>query len=246
MAPELPPWERFPHADTSSDTSSDLPHFSHLAVDDDPAAAVDDRRTEKKPRVASDDGPWKLFQPQPEKGDGFIEGLTDPQQYKEFAKGPPKGGAGFVLGTVPKGLAAADPVEAIAQNTQRYVEDLKRVPQMTAEELSAFRRRVEKDPAQATRISVQSAISDLLDGSKRVESWRSSRRPHRLPSALGEKGSDFAKTLLPAAPGYEQSVGRQLGEGLGTMLAGLPLPDLPASTVIGCRTSDSCEWRAFY
>lgn len=36
----------------------------------------------------------------------------------------------------------------------------------------------------------------------------------------GQAVEDYGSTILPAAPGYEQSLGRQLGEGLGSMVAG--------------------------
>ena len=184
-------------------------------------------------------------------GNGIIEGLTDPQQYKEGVKGIVPGAVSFG-GSMLKGAASADPVEAIAQNAQRYVDDLKRVPQMTSAELSAFRQRVEKEPAQATRIAVQSTISDLLDGSQRIEDVVAQFAPpkplaERPLYKAGDVVGEYSKTILPAAPGYEKAVGRQLGEGLGSMFAGLPaafLGVLPAGMVFGAAGMGEAAERA--
>lgn len=187
------------------------------------------------------------------RGDGILEGVTDPQQYAEFAKGIVPGAAGMVLGTVPKGAAVLDPVEAIQANMQRYVEQMRRVPQMTPDELAAFRMEVEKEPAPATRIAVQSAISDLLDGSARMEDVEARFAPptpmaKRPLYRAGVAGEQFAKDIIPAAPGYEQAVGRQLGEGLGTMVAGLPVAmvggGIPAGIFFGVSGAGEAVDRA--
>lgn len=153
-------------------------------------------------------------------------GFSDPQQYLEVAKGVP-GGAVKMLGIGAKGAARLDPVQAVATNAQRYVEDLRRVPTMTPEQLSEFRNRVAKEPGPLTRTSVQSAISDLLDGSDTMDGVL---QRFAAPTPLAERGlyqignaiDDFAKSILPAKKGYEETIGRQLGEGVGSMVGGIP------------------------
>jgi hypothetical protein len=161
----------------------------------------------------------------------FGRGVTDIQQYAEVLRGflP---GLVSQTGTELRGIATLDPAEAIAADVHRsYMADLRRVPQMSALELQALRQRVARDPSPATRGAVQSAISDLVDGGMTVEGLERQFRPpvpitERPLFQRGTEISEFARTVVPAAPGYEQSVGRQLGEGLGSwanFLATAPL-----------------------
>lgn len=165
----------------------------------------------------------------------FSEFAIDPEAHglasqigsnlKEFVKGPIPG-AIQMGGTALKGAAAHDPVLAMARNIEPYKDDIARVPQMDAAELAAFRRKVEQESAPATRNAVQSAISDMLDGGMTPEevfqqfSGPTPIAEHGLYRA-GEGVQQFGRDLLPAAPGYEDSIGRQLGEGLGSLGAGV-------------------------
>ncbi|HKI62106.1 MAG TPA: hypothetical protein VKA31_07415, partial [Mariprofundaceae bacterium] len=63
----------------------------------------------------------------------------------------------------------------------------------------------------------------------------------------GQKVTDFAETLLPADPAYREAVGRQLGEGIGSMIAGLPaawLGPVPATVFFGSGGSGEAVERA--
>ena len=66
----------------------------------------------------------------------------------------------------------------------------------------------------------------------------------------GESVKEFAEGISPAAPGYEESVGRMLGEGLGSMALGLPVSfigPMPAAVLFGAMgvgeaTARAVEW----
>ncbi len=69
----------------------------------------------------------------------------------------------------------------------------------------------------------QSVLSDVLAGDMTAEEALSALEPALAPisKALQEGGqatSEFGETILPAAPGMENSFGREVGAGLGSML----------------------------
>lgn len=138
------------------------------------------------------------------------------------------GGAISMAGTALQGAAVANPAEAIAANVQQYIPDLMRVPAMTAQELAEFRRRVDRETP-ATRAAVQSAISDILEGSARPQDMPARFAPptpveQRSLYRTGEAIQEYGRTFVPLPEGYtEESVSTQLGRGLGSMIAGLPV-----------------------
>ena len=148
-------------------------------------------------------------------------------QAKEVVKGIPASAAALVAGGI-RGLAGLDPIEAFTGNVAEWREDLARVPEMSDTELADLRKRVQDLPP-ASRNAVQSAISDLLDGGMTSNELREAF-PDATPVSerplykAGETAERFVReNVLPPAPGYEDSIGRQLGEGLGSVAGGVVL-----------------------
>lgn len=195
--------------------------------------------------------------------DGFIGAITDPQQYLEGAKGIIPG-AGRMAALGVQGVNALNPVRAVDLNSQKYVEDLRRVPSMSPKELSEFRQRVAKEPAPLTRNAVQSAISDILEPDeagigakgwhKDVNAYVDARfgvtpMEETAPYKAGEsikKWVDDIEAFKPKA-GYEKAILRQGGEGLGSMVGGLPfalLGPVPATVFFASAGSGEAIDRA--
>ncbi len=163
--------------------------------------------------------------------DGVIENLTDPQQYAEAAKGIPSG-AVRMGGLALKGAAGANPIELMAGDVDRYREQFARVPDMSEDEIKSLVKDLRTKESRTTLNTLLPVISDLSNPNVPIEERRQILAT-RYPSATrledrtfykaGETVSDFADTILPAEPGYETATGRQLGEGLGSLFAGIPV-----------------------
>lgn len=176
------------------------------------------------------DSPESVFkEPGPKRPEG-VAALADPQQYKEVAKGVPQGAVSFV-GTTLQGAGA---VPATAQaNIQKNA-------QMRINVLDRFDRGEDLRPkgfgGLATGVAdpESDAISFYRNFSpeqraaerQKLQGQLSSYKPTPLAEQplykAGGAVQDYAKTILPAAPGYEDAFGRQIGEGLGSLIAGLP------------------------
>jgi hypothetical protein len=179
-----------------------------------------------------------------QRGDGFLEGITDLQQYGEFAKGVVPGAIRFA-GTSAKGVAGIQQASSLASQTdaQRQlaiVDSLDRGEQ----------------PADATGFEIEiSAYGQMTPEQKQAYRQKlqgqstSPRTPleDRTFYQTGESLTEYAQGLFPAAQGYDEAVGRQLGEGIGSMLAGLPagfLGRVPALVFFGSGGSGEALERA--
>ncbi|MCK9549143.1 LPD38 domain-containing protein [Aquamicrobium sp.] len=162
--------------------------------------------------------------------DGALDALMDPQQYVEGVKG-------IIPGAIRSGglvLQAPDVFASRAQhNAARFgrqqIELMDRIDR--GEDVS------EVDDAMGYR---QMSPAQRLQAREQLTKAQRSFAPtpiqERSLFRAGEDVQEFAKGVAPAAPGYEESVGRQLGEGLGSMAVGLPasfIGPMPAAVVFG-------------
>lgn len=162
--------------------------------------------------------------PNASEGGGFVDNATDPQQYAEGVKGIVPGAVRMV-GTTLKGVSAYNPERVVASGAEPYMADLERVPKMSEEELVSFYERVDKETPAVSSL-LQGAISELRSGRTTFADVRKMfPGPTPVESGAGYRAgkavTDYADTVLPAAPGYEQSGGRMVGEGLGSLATGL-------------------------
>ncbi len=174
-------------------------------------------------------------------GDGIWENIKNPQQYKELAKG-------FIPGAISMQGTAMQLPDAVAAQAQFGARDF------GAKQLSVMDRidRGEAVPETEDAFGYQhmgpedraKTRKDTIDAQAAFKPTPIQDRP--LYKA-GEAVQDFAKNLLPAAPGYEQSVGRQLGEGLGSMAGGMPyglFGTAPAALFFGAAGGGEATKRA--
>lgn len=169
-------------------------------------------------KLASDDltalSGWEQF------AKGALSG-----QVIEAGKGIP-GGAVSATGTAMEGagqlLTPVDPAVRMPMAT-RIVTANQRSP----EEIAALRKEIFKQGEINPQVA-QSVLSDVLSGNMSADEAYQSLEPLFEPAlkaasqALqkgGEKTQDYGATILPAAPGMEESFGREIGSGLGSMLA---------------------------
>lgn len=142
--------------------------------------------------------------------------FADPQQYAEFAKGIPGGAVSFV-GTGMQGAAAVPAVgQANAFKFGRQQEALwdridrgERIPDM-------------EDAAGYQHMDAEQRRALRADSTKAREAFQPIILADQPLYKAGESVKTFAKGILPAAPGYEDAIGRQLGDGFGSLVAGLP------------------------
>jgi hypothetical protein len=176
------------------------------------------------------ESPASIFQkPTPKRPEGMAA-LADPQQYKEVAKGVPSGAVSFV-GTTLQG-AGAVPATAqanVQKNAQMRIGVLDRLDRgedLRPKGFGGLATGV-ADP-ESDAISFYKSFSPEQRATERqkLQGQLSSYRPTPLAEQplykAGESVQAFGKTILPAAPGYEDAFGRQIGEGLGSLIAGLP------------------------
>jgi hypothetical protein len=181
------------------------------------------------------------------RGDGFLEGVTDPQQYLESAKGVVPGAIRFV-GTTAKGAAALQ--NAPAQGYQRLISDrLAKMDIIDAGEQIKPGRGELADTMLLHYSQASEADRKVLRAEleRQVAEYKPTPVETRALFQAGEAVTEYAKGVLPPAPGYEDAVGRQLGEGLGSMVAGLPMGFLgrvPAAAFFGAGGSGEALERA--
>src|SRR5688572_8665275 len=151
------------------------------------------------------------------RGNGFIDGLIDPQQYGELAKGVIPGAVGMVGST----LKGASTAPAIAQyNAAAFgrkqltvfdrIDRGEAVPDM-------------EDPVGYQHMTAEQRATARADVERASSAFNPTPLSQRPLFRAGQSVTQFGRDLMPAAPGYEESIGRQLGEGLGSMFAGLPV-----------------------
>lgn len=148
--------------------------------------------------------------------------------YREFIKGFLPGAIQTVTSAA-KGLAALNLPEPTLRAIDPYVEELKRVPAMSPADLDAFQRRVDQEVSPPIRQTVSGILQSLREGtSKPADLGDVVRRPaedldvrNTALYQLGQAAEEFGRNLAPADPGYEESPGRILGEGLGSVAAGI-------------------------
>lgn len=173
------------------------------------------------------ESPESVFkEPTPKRPEGMAA-LADPQQYAEVAKGVPQGAVSFV-GTTLQG-AGAVPATAqanIQKNAQARIAMLDRLDRGEAPTPKRF-----GDLTSMASLSDDYGYRSLSPEQRAAERQKlqgqlSAYRPTPLAEQplykAGGAVQDYAKTILPAAPGYEDAFGRQIGEGLGSLIAGLP------------------------
>jgi len=162
--------------------------------------------------------------------------LTALSGWEQFAKGTLSSqlielrgvpaGAVKMAGTTLEGtgqlLTPADPAGRLPLSNRIVTAN-----QRTPEEIAILRKEIFKQGEINPQVA-QSVLSDVLSGNMSPDEAYQSLEPLFEPAlkaasqALqksGEKTQDFGGTVFPAAPGMEDSFGRQIGEGLGSMLA---------------------------
>ncbi len=153
-------------------------------------------------------------------------GWEDPQQYAEAVKQVIPGAVSFA-GSIAQGSSTMNSVEAMAKNVQPWVEELRRAPDMSPQQVADLRARIAKEPALATRTAMQSALSDILEGASPDKALAGYRPPvpveQRSGYQVGEAVQNYAKGMIPPAPGYENSFGADFGRGVGSLAAGAGL-----------------------
>lgn len=179
-----------------------------------------------------------------ERGNSFLEGITDPQQYAEFFKGPASGAIRmFGMGT-----------EAVAGYQTSHAHGMRK---QAVEEL-ALLERIDRGEPVALNHGDRAHLLDYRymndeeraaykdEVRKRIESDITPLR-ERTAFKTGQSIIESAKEVMPPEAGYEQAVGRQLGEGIGSLLAGLPfsyLGTVPAATFFAAAGSGEAVERA--
>lgn len=159
------------------------------------------------------------------------------QNLLEIGKGIPEGAVGIV-GTALKGLGALSQSDRAAM--QPWVDLLRGAPHASPEDRAAWRRRAFAELTKPQAEAFQRALSDIEAGDDPAEAAEimyplfSAETVRETPFfEAGEATTEFAKGLVPAAPGYEESIGRQLGVGLGSVAAGAGTGLLPGGQALG-------------
>jgi hypothetical protein len=150
------------------------------------------------------------------RGSSFVEGLVDPQQYKEFIKGPASGAVSMLA--LPPALGAA--LQTRGQSNagafgRDQIEVMNRIDrgESVPDTSDAYGYQHQSpDQRKATR----------ADAERAAAAFNPTPLTERALYKASESVKDFARTILPPVSGYEESVGRQLGEGVGSLIAGLP------------------------
>lgn len=155
----------------------------------------------------------------------MARGLFDPQEYVETAKGIP-GGAVGIVGTGVKGAAVLDSEEAFKRSIMKYSDDVRRIPDMSDEEVAAFKSKISKEPLGKWSV-LSDALRNIRSGETTPDEWVKKFSPTNIQDftvyKTGEEISKFGRDISPAAKGYEESGGRMLGEGLGSLLGAIPI-----------------------
>jgi hypothetical protein len=150
------------------------------------------------------------------------------QNVVEFGKGVPTG-AVSMAGSALKGAAALSQEGAyIRPDFQAAIDQW---ANLTPVQRNAWRQKAQRELDSAENASLQSVFEALNRGEEPTKAIAAAglqgqalRTQSVAETELYKAGAavqKFAEELAPAAPGYEDSVGRLLGEGLGTTAAGI-------------------------
>jgi hypothetical protein len=162
-----------------------------------------------------------------EKGKEIISGLTDPQQYAEFAKG-------IIPGAVSMGGTAIQSPDTISAKGQQGAAKFGRKQLEVMDRIDRGEAVPEmEDPIGYAYMSQEQRQAARAEQQQATAAFNPTPIEKRPFFKAGEKVQQFAKDLMPAAPGYEESTGRQLGEGMGSMAFGLPLAYFGGPVVAG-------------
>ena len=150
------------------------------------------------------------------RGRGFIDGITDPQQYLEYGKGLPGTALDTVVG---RPLRAAGTYKTAGEINAG---EFQRRQISTFDRIDRGERIADMDdpvgyqhmtPAQRQLARAQVERAAAVYAATPVK--------EQALHKAGEAVQKYSKTILPAIPGYEDSVGRQLGEGSGSLLGSI-------------------------
>lgn len=165
-----------------------------------------------------------------EKGKEIVSGLADPQQYAEFGKG-------IVPGAISMGGTAIQAPSTIASRGQQGAAKFGRKQLEIMDRIDRGEVVPEtEDPIGYAHMSTEQRQAARRDQQQATAEFNPTPMRDRTFFKAGEAVKDFAKDLIPAAPGYEESVGRQLGEGMGSLVFGLPFAyfgAVPAGVAFG-------------
>ena len=171
---------------------------------------------------------FKFDDPADEKGFGqwVADGLTDPLEYVEGVKGIPGGGVGIV-GTAMKGVPAYDAANSFKRQIfGKYKDVMAKLPNMSDADVESLKQSA-RDDGSYLNLMMGVAIDNVRSGKWTPEQWAKLYAPTDIQDysiyKAGKEVSDFGRELLPAAKGYEESGGRMVGEGLGSLIAAIPI-----------------------
>ncbi|MCC6306639.1 MAG: DUF882 domain-containing protein, partial [Rhodobacteraceae bacterium] len=149
----------------------------------------------------------------------------------EFFKGIPGGAVGMGglmlqgLGTPEAALRGLPVFETILT----YDDDIKRIPEMSDEEFGDLLGRVSQE--QGGQLfgaggTIVPLMQDIRRGDMTLDEYEAYKGEHASASdmgfyQLGQAAQEWGESLFPAGEGYEESIGRQLGGGIGSVAAGL-------------------------
>ena len=166
--------------------------------------------------------PEQRTHPAPEQADTDFQGLYE----------IPKG---VIPGAVSAGGVALKGLSAVAGPADEYraiIDEIGAVEPGSDQAVSGLRARTfGRDLSPTQRTGLRHALSAKLRGDSEPLQKLIERLPkpvtERALYRAGERVQSWGDKLMPAAPGYEASFGRQVGEGLGSLGAGV------AASVIG-------------
>ncbi|MCH8809011.1 MAG: hypothetical protein IH993_04150, partial [Proteobacteria bacterium] len=172
-----------------------------------------------------------------------ISAPEDDTALETFGQNVAEVGKGIIPGAIQLGGTALKGVGAGKVAIERYefeiADILRRVPTMTREQLREARADARRELGPVRAGFFFRAMSEVMAGDDPEEVIRSNypqtlgvELPKVTESSIYEAGEvvgEFGRELFPAAPGYEESLGRQLGEGVGSMVGGAALAMIPGA-----------------
>ena len=205
----------------------------------------------KAPTKAAAAGPWDDYRkgkeeekPSPDgKGSGVVENILNPQQYKELAKG-------VIPGAISMQGTALQGVDATAVRGQYGARDFGTRQLAAMDRIDRGESVAETDdPMGYQHMGAEDRKAARAELEKAQKAFNPTPLQDRTLYKAGQAVQDWSKELTPfkPAPGYEQSVGRQLGEGLGSMVGGLPyamVGQIPATIFFGASGAGEATQRA--
>lgn len=220
-----------------------LPEVAADPESDNPFDAYDEQPKAEEGDLAKslgEDGFFDIYdtylkQPQTGPVPPVEDSFGDLQQYKEFGKGIPKG-VGTIASSAMRGAAPIedpatwDAARSVAEGFTKFMPDLERAKDMSDSEFADLIGRADQETMGVGTLVQQSATA-LRQGTATIDDIKKQypppsyerRRADELALYKAADAVDRNADILPAAPGYEQAIGRQLGEGTGTLIGGVAL-----------------------